>query len=224
MTVQDLDEYQFQSTHPRGVRPAEYADSGKQWEFQSTHPRGVRPMMWTASSSWHRFQSTHPRGVRRKSPQNHRASSTVSIHAPAWGATPRTLALCRFDSEVSIHAPAWGATVDEWYLRFGLQVSIHAPAWGATYVGNGYPLGQAMFQSTHPRGVRRGPSHGRIVAFPSFNPRTRVGCDPKFSTTLRRPVRRFNPRTRVGCDIRLFDPDHVSAEVSIHAPAWGATF
>ena len=36
---------------------------------------------------------------------------------------------------VSIHAPAWGATV---YIREGMwnrKVSIHAPAWGATYHG-----------------------------------------------------------------------------------------
>ena len=34
--------------------------------------------------------------------------------------------------DVSIHAPAWGATPghkDQWFLK---HVSIHAPAWGAT--------------------------------------------------------------------------------------------
>ena len=57
------------------------------------------------------------------------------------------------------------------------DVSIHAPAWGATL--------QATLQKKSPR---------------SFNPRTRVGCDP-----LRRGAGNyltpcFNPRTRVGCD------------------------
>ena len=37
------------------------------------------------------------------------STKTVSIHAPAWGATPALFALCR-GRPVSIHAPAWGAT------------------------------------------------------------------------------------------------------------------
>ena len=35
------------------------------------------------------FQSTHPRGVRRVEPDQPVPQSLVSIHAPAWGATPR---------------------------------------------------------------------------------------------------------------------------------------
>ena len=79
----------------------------------------------------------------------------VSIHAPAWGATPRIALLAR-QYAVSIHAPAWGAT-GAWIkgharmscfnprtrvgcdlllsVGFGgmeADVSIHAPAWGAT--------------------------------------------------------------------------------------------
>ena len=34
---------------------------------------------------------------------------------------------------VSIHAPAWGATPDLRELQNDVRVSIHAPAWGATY-------------------------------------------------------------------------------------------
>ena len=79
-------------------------------------------------------------------------------------------------------------------------VSIHAPAWGAT----------------------REQYRDRSRTAAGFNPRTRVGCDP---TTMRRYDGGcgFNPRTRVGCD------DHAPAsiawpiQVSIHAPAWGAT-
>ena len=33
---------------------------------------------------------------------------------------------------VSIHAPAWGATCPFFKLLFLSVVSIHAPAWGAT--------------------------------------------------------------------------------------------
>ncbi|ATO32431.1 hypothetical protein DDI_1263 [Dickeya dianthicola RNS04.9] len=35
---------------------------------------------------------------------------TVSIHAPAWGATSHLAFVSRL-AEVSIHAPAWGATL-----------------------------------------------------------------------------------------------------------------
>ena len=55
-----------------------------------------------------------------------------------------------------------------------------------------------VFQSTHPHGVR----HDGLYVYAD---------DPG-----------FNPRTRMGCDIR---DSHscVSTDVSIHAPAWGAT-
>ena len=102
------------------------------------------------------------------------------------------------------------------------HVSIHAPAWGTTL---------------------RQTSGQRLDS--CFNPRTRVGCDcgcwcgPTASS-------RFNPRTRVGCDwcltwrslcdcgfqsthprgVRRAELDAVEhlGLVSIHAPAWGATW
>ena len=98
------------------------------------------------------------------------------------------------------------------------------------------------FQSTHPRGVRH-QSLQQSAKLPSFNPRTRVGCDlPKAGNLRFRqsfnprtrvgcdcpgrtwscPRSGFNPRTRVGCDKDWRRaPDH--QRVSIHAPAWGAT-
>ena len=78
---------------------------------------------------------------------------SVSIHAPAWGATFRQehlLGDAEFQSThphgvrpfercwligaevVSIHAPAWGATRREGVDGLRMGVSIHAPAWGAT--------------------------------------------------------------------------------------------
>ena len=58
-----------------------------------------------------------------------------------------------------------------------------------------------MFQSTHPRGVRL--RNGR---------------------PQRRTYQGFNPRTRVGCDQRPGHRQRGSSAVSIHAPAWGATY
>ena len=57
------------------------------------------------------------------------------------------------------------------------------------------------FQSTHPRGVRLTHAHTHVRACVGFNPRTRVGCD-------------------------VFQQSYGMhfQTVSIHAPAWGATF
>ena len=68
-------------------------------------------------------------------------------------------------------------------------------------------FGTGLFQSTHPRGVRR-PRYSRKGRGPgSFNPRTRVGCDAE---AAERAIakRGFNPRTRVGCDVLVFGSPH----------------
>ena len=105
--------------------------------------------------------------------------------------------------------------------RFSL-VSIHAPALGATWLLAG------------------------ITACPiCFNPRTRTGCDTLPCTAASLSSLCFNPRTRTGCDsllqstaipVYLFQSTHphwvrrwirrqclIMAQVSIHAPALGAT-
>ena len=77
-------------------------------------------------------------------------------------------------------------------------VSIHAPAWGAT---DFLRLGRLfnLFQSTLPHGERQFVADN--PAGPnSFNPRSRMGSD-------------IVPCTRLDL-----------LTVSIHAPAWGATY
>ena len=123
----------------------------------------------------------------------------VSIHAPAWGATMEIPRYARvFD--VSIHAPAWGAT-----LQATLQKKSPRSFNPRTRVGcDGMTVkmdpGRVMFQSTHPRGVRRrqpcaGASHHRVsIHAPAW------GATGTGGNTMR-----------------------VGRPVSIHAPAWGAT-
>ena len=56
---------------------------------------------------------------------------------------------------VSIHAPAWGATRQPILPKEGLlSVSIHAPAWGATYHLRETDKRTDVFQSTRPHGAR----------------------------------------------------------------------
>ena len=56
----------FQSTRPRGARPVWHGGDEQSFLFQSTRPRGARP--------WHRRVQG--------------CIVLISIHAPAWGATP----------------------------------------------------------------------------------------------------------------------------------------
>ena len=167
---------EFQSTHPRGVRLHQAFRHILVYMFQSTHPRGVRRRPGaSALCRWSRFnprtrvgcdlrkrrsmyglavfQSTHPRGVRQAAPWQQPPAKTVSIHAPAWGATEPPVWL-GFEEQVSIHAPAWGATSSERRRPSLGRVSIHAPAWGATRHWTGSTTCSTRFQSTHPRGVR----------------------------------------------------------------------
>jgi len=81
---------------------------------------------------------------------------------------------------------------------------------------------QARFQSTRPRGARRGVKQSGIyfgqvsIHAPAWGATTkpfeRIGL-----------VLGFNPRARVGRDQREVRLGIAGAGVSIHAPAWGAT-
>ena len=55
--------------------------------FQSTRPRGARLTMRVTRSGSLAFQSTRPRGARHDILHGRRIQPTISIHAPAWGAT-----------------------------------------------------------------------------------------------------------------------------------------
>ena len=101
-------------------------------------------------------------------------------------------------------------------------VSIHAPAWGATVADSPCGPRRSMFQSTHPRGVRRDlapvivQQHPVSIHAPAWGatPQRQLYLSPRhwFQSTHPRGVRRaagrqtrhegirFNPRTRVGCD------------------------
>ena len=125
-------------------------------------------------------------------------NENISIHAPGWGAT---VLLCgnADATAISIHAPGWGATTKNGGMRQPVFISIHAPGWGATRTR-------------------------RVTARPprNFNPRTRMGCDlvlvsggaakPEFQSTHPHGVRHCHAHVWYNKD-----------NISIHAPAWGAT-
>ena len=128
----------------------------------------------------------------------------ISIHAPTWGATE--IVQCVFSGLIiSIHAPTWGATLTPPASEAWPWISIHAPTWGAT---GDVPesLRKLIFQSTHPRGVRRSlcelaPS---CAKFQSTHPRgvrrgntTTIGNLSGFQSTHPRGVRPYLSNAKV---------------------------
>ena len=146
----------FQSTHPRGVRLASTVMQRMPWPGFNPRTRvGCDRVLWAVSCQLF----------------------TVSIHAPAWGATsgsrtvrnvplrcfnPRTRVGC---DNACVHTcagmygfqsthPRGVRHIAEQMDNVRMQVSIHAPAWGATRESATKDLRTGWFQSTHPRGVR----------------------------------------------------------------------
>jgi len=169
------------------------------------------------------------------------ARSRVSIHAPAWGATSVS-SLVRpgdwsFNPRARVGRDNMGAA-----SRNAAVFQSTRPR-GARPLNDVWALITAEFQSTRPRGARRR-RPARHQSPRRFNPRARVGRDrhpaklidsvPWFQSTRPRGARpspaqavpqpaRFNPRARVGRD-RRGPRGERQPHVSIHAPAWGATF
>ena len=122
---------------------------------------------------------------------------------------------------ISTHAPAQGATCCRCSSGSRSRISTHAPAQGATCT---FPSLRTRivfkFQPTLPHRERRLPSRGQTPAW-YFNPRSRTGSDQSCSAlSIHRPD--FNPRSRTGSDSSS-SASSISAKISTHAPAQGAT-
>ena len=209
----------FQSTHPRGVRQYDIMGEGLTPEISIHAPAWGATVLVVFRNQKVAFQSTHPRGVRRYLPcdQLHpdhdfnprtRVGCDLGASGWSWSDTyfnPRTRVGCDTCTMIvgdrgTDFNPRTRVGCDlppERVYQAMVRISIHAPAWGATRKGKPI-MNVFVFQSTHPRGVRL---LRKFFGWPciDFNPRTRVGCDS--STTL----------------------FLLSFDISIHAPAWGAT-
>ena len=101
------------------------------------------------------FQSTLPRGERQWRPDGCHKPVFISIHAPTRGATWRPDG-CHKPVFISIHAPTRGATTyprDLRYTQKHFNPRSHA---GSDYGGCREASAEVQFQSTLPRGERRG--------------------------------------------------------------------
>ena len=233
----------FQSTHPRGVRPAGVVEGVTDQLFQSTHPRGVRLV----------HGQTQEPGICSFNPRTRVGCDPawMPITAPNGSFNPRTRVGCdsrpsavpsrttRFNPRTRVGCDAH--RVHRLRRHGGFQ-STHPR--GVRPGRKDISENSGWFQSTHPRGVRRllGLISGPAILFQSTHPR---GVRPLFGGIFLRRFGSFNPRTRVGCDLRvrpnkrilfLFQSTHPrgvrltshmpaiqDSTVSIHAPAWGAT-
>ena len=209
----------FQSTPPRGgrheVRPVPDKHGGfnprpraggdaalpegtkRINQFQSTPPRGGRRRSWHITWGRNRFQSTPPRGGR-----------------------PELLAMMVRIVQVSIHAPARGATNAPMSALDRAGGFNPRPRAGGDTRRRDLPFPAHRFNPRPRAGGDKAVDVAGGVA-KSFNPRPRAGGDqgsePAFPADSG-----FNPRPRAGGDgIPSACPK--DADVSIHAPARGAT-
>ena len=187
--------------------------------FQSTLPRRERPVVASLPDLYNYFN-----------PRSREGSDLTEVYI-------------LYNLTISIHAPAKGATKDDKEVMLGIYISIHAPAKGATLL---LRLPQPRTQHFNPRSREGSDEDGkrRIIAGHNFNPRSREGSDPDammlsktertFQSTLPRRERQrylvqlgngnfnFNPRSREGSDYG-WEVSTVKEYISIHAPAKGAT-
>ena len=100
------------------------------------------------------FQSTHPRRVRPIGLQAKCYQLSISIHAPAKGATRFICWVSKKWKEFQSTHPRRVRPLWEWRLITRKLISIHAPAKGATTFAESTEKTILRFQSTHPRRVR----------------------------------------------------------------------
>src|SRR6185437_14903080 len=147
--------------------------------------------------------------------------SLVSIHAPVRGATDAVSGIIK-PVPVSIHAPARGATALT-RLRYPQRHRFNPRA----RTGRDWPYARIwsrhrLFQSTRPHGARH-PAHRGFRKAGTFQSTRPHGARPSISESPSRGEPCFNPRARTGRDWRTAVGRAEHLNVSIHAPARGAT-
>ena len=206
--------------------------------FQSTPPRGGRHTR-TPSETWTRCFNPRPRVGGDVIIRQSERPQTVSIHAPAWGATKP---LQNFPSPLMFQStpPRGGRPIIPFKMadptefqstpprggRQGLRVeryrpgvSIHAPAWGATNDGVGHfsdncvSIHAPAWGATNVR-VRVLEGHSVSIHAPAWGATMQVSLAGTGLTFQSTPPR----GGRQGLRVERYRPG-----VSIHAPAWGAT-
>ena len=209
----------FQSTFPRGERPACWRRLRQSANFNPRSRVGNDEEQDKIDRETKKFQSTFPRGERRRADRGGRKPKGHFNPRSRVG-NDNALAHIHRAYIISIHVPAWGTT---WWPRTSTpQPGNFNPR---SRVGNDErchrkSLGMAKFQSTFPRGerqvqlLRAGGADKISIHVPAWGT-TGHPCGASCTD-------HFNPRSRVGND-RAGGLDLRSIEISIHVPAWGTT-
>ena len=187
------------------------------------------------------FQSTLPHGERHSFLLGLGFAESISIHAPAWGATRSTRFRCsrrayfnprsRMGSDhCDVSSPVRVRNFNP-RSRMGSDrsacgclgrgtISIHAPAWGAT-PHTRTPIPPVRFQSTLPHGERPAKLAAKAVTkeFQSTLPHGERH-EPFLHVELRHVISIHAPAWGATLQTQM---GGLSEEISIHAPAWGAT-
>jgi len=211
----------FQSTRPRGARPVQGAKTyehqavsihapargaTKDWPdlfrqilFQSTRPRGARLSRGQKPMNIKQFQSTRPRGARR--PCGRFGGLCMLFQSTRPRGARLGTGVGRYSVIlVSIHAPARGATTHKSHPTLNKSGFNPRARAGRDFIREFMGRDDALFQSTRPRGARR----SRLILIGIRH------C--------------FNPRARAGRDVQHAVAPDAANDVSIHAPARGATY
>ena len=153
-------------------------------------------MMSTSRPHW--FQSTLPRGERHGQLWSIPICISVSIHAPAGGATPREI----------------------WHVRMPLCFNPRSRG-GSDASNLDHNLTGLVFQSTLPRGERRNQIYAQVsfLEFQSTLPRG----ERHLSQHLSHSTMLVSIHAPAGGATRLQRKETIGEVVSIHAPAGGAT-
>ena len=132
VTASGPDTAKFQSTHPRGVRPPRLRTyCPPSLNFNPRTHVGCDKGASAQGETAFQFQSTHPRGVRHYGRRLQYSVQAISIHAPTWGATRMSF----------------------WRSSRGLYFNPRTHV-GCDKLTRDDLIEMALFQSTHPRGVR----------------------------------------------------------------------
>ena len=165
----------FQFALPRGERPLRLPRPLTEQLFQFALPRGERQFRGAQSEDARTFQFALPRGERRATVTISMTVGSVSIRAPAWGATIDKLSsFChrvRFNSRSRVGSDR----------RVRCDVLAYGSFNSRSRVGSDHP--------------RKPPNRHHAC----FNSRSRVGSDPRSPSPFQYGWG-FNSRSRVGSD------------------------
>ena len=203
---------------PAGGATAVFSGSVVPSAFRSTRPQGAR-RWWQDDPGHCAFRSTRPQGARPAPGRAICGSRGVSIHAPAGGATGRLqpqhppIDLFRSTRPQGARPP-----VMDYYDQVAEFRSTRPQGARQTLAGN--QLTAAQFRSTRPQGARHDADcvPASVIAFRSTRPQGARLMMTVASTEIStfRSTRPQGARPAAA-------PRPLSAFVSIHAPAGGAT-